>query len=63
MTERETETPGIDVPPEDAFEQRLDVAEDEPEEEVPPPGRPDEADPADRAEQARVVSSDEDEYR
>ena len=62
MTEREMESPGIDVPEADAIEQHLDVAEDELVEE-PPPGRPDEADPADRAEQARAVPSDEDEYR
>lgn len=61
MTERETETPDPEVPVEDALEQATDVDEHEPE--GPPPGRPEEADQGDRAEQARTVEYDDDEYR
>jgi hypothetical protein len=61
MTESETEGPGPEVPVEDALEQATDVEEPEPE--GPPPGRPDEADPGDRAEQARPVGTGDDEYR
>jgi hypothetical protein len=50
-----------EVPVEDALEQATDVEEHEPE--GPPPGNPDDADPADRAEQSRPVEFDDDEYR
>jgi hypothetical protein len=61
MPQWETETPDPEVPVEDALEQAADVAEHEPE--TPPPGSPDEADPGDLAEQARIVELDDDEYR
>jgi hypothetical protein len=61
MTEWEPETPDPEVPVEDALEQATDVSEHEPE--GPPPGTPEDADPADRAEQARTVELDDDEYR
>ena len=58
---------GAEVPPEDAFEQQLPVTagqeEDEQAAELPVSETPVEADPADLAEQNRVVELDEDEYR
>jgi|GEM_PF-2376415 len=67
MTERESEPTGAEVPVEDALEQRTEVTEQD-------PGRPSggsgdedegvtaESDPADRAEQGRVVDTGDDEY-
>lgn len=69
MTDRETEVEtrelGAEVPVEDAFEQRRPAAdaEDSPDELEELVEAPIEADPADRSEQARVVETDEDEYR
>ena len=61
MTERESEPTGAEVPVEDALEQRTEVTEHEPDR-----GDDDgvlaESDPADRAEQGRVVDTGDDEY-
>jgi hypothetical protein len=66
MTERESEPTGAEVPVEDALEQRTEVSEQEP---TTQSDREDEviaeSDPADRAEQGRVVDTGdtgEDEY-
>jgi hypothetical protein len=61
MTERETEQPAVGVPEEDALEQRLSVDDDAADDVPTDDGA--EADPADRAEQARSVPSGDDEYR
>lgn len=66
MSERETEAStselSPEVPPEDALEQQQPATDSEAvDDEVT--DTPVEADPADRAEQARVVELDEDEYR
>ena len=67
MTERESGPPDPEVPVEDALEQRTEVTERDPGNDSA--GQDDpvlaESDPADRAEQGRVVDtgdSDEDEY-
>lgn len=61
MTERESETTGAEVPVEDALEQRTEVTESEPDRDVDD-GVTDESDPADRAEQGRVVDTGDDDY-
>ena len=58
MTERESEPTGAEVPVEDALEQRTEVTEHEPTR----PSDADGADPADRAEQGRVVETGDDDY-
>jgi hypothetical protein len=59
--EPEGEANGFEAPPEDAAEQHADLLSQR---DVPITGREDiEADPADAAEQARVVELNEDEYR
>jgi hypothetical protein len=50
----------IEAPEADAVEQHLDVRQQH---DLPITGRGDEADPADAAEQSRVVELDEDDYR
>ena len=61
MTERESEPTGAEVPVEDALEQRAEVTEQEPgrqsgdDDEVDPVIA--DSDPADRAEQGRVVDT------
>jgi hypothetical protein len=50
----------IEAPEADAAEQHLDVLQRH---DLPITGRGDEADPADAAEQSRVVELDEDDYR
>ncbi|MBA2769135.1 MAG: hypothetical protein H0U35_08405 [Sporichthyaceae bacterium] len=65
MAERETDFDGevgAEVPDADALEQRRPVSvSDQRDDELAE--FPVEADPADRAEQARVVETDDDEYR
>jgi len=71
MTERDPEHVGrlaatelgAEVPPDDAFEQQLPAAGDEDSADEELVEVPDDADPADRAEQARAVVLDDDEYR
>ena len=69
MTEREqelTETDSAEVPVEDALEQRAELTDPGEADATGPAGGPDdpgEADPADRAEQGRVVDPGDDEYR
>jgi hypothetical protein len=66
MTERESGPTGAEVPVEDALEQRTEVTEPEPgRQSADDDGVIAESDPADRAEQGRVVDTgdtDEDEY-
>jgi hypothetical protein len=50
----------IEAPEADAVEQHLDVRQQH---DLPVTGRSEEADPADAAEQSRVVELDEDDYR
>lgn len=50
----------IEAPEADAAEQHTDLLQQR---DVPVTGRTDEADPADAAEQSRVVELDEDDYR
>lgn len=68
MTERDERTEpmdvdsGVEVPQEDAIEQRTDAVQ--PAEDAEPTGRgAAEADEADLAEQSRAVDLDDDEYR
>ena len=72
MTERESELSDPEVPVEDALEQRAALADDDIDTDAGAEGatvddalKPglDEADPADRAEQGRVVAPADDEYR
>ena len=64
MTERDRQQSDPEVPVEDAIEQRTEVderdSEDEPDLAV---DMTDEADPADVAEQGKVVDLDDDDYR
>ena len=63
MTERESEPTGAEVPVEDALEQRTEVTEHEPARSSDgEDGVIAESDPADRAEQGRVVDTGDDEY-
>ena len=68
MTERESELSDPEVPVEDALEQRAALADDDIDTDAGAEGATiegglDEADPADRAEQGRVVAPADDEYR
>jgi hypothetical protein len=65
MTERESEPTGAEVPVEDALEQRTEVTEHEPTRPSDADGADPviaESDPADRAEQGRVVETGDDDY-
>jgi hypothetical protein len=66
MTERESEPTGAEVPVEDALEQRTEVTEQEPGSDSVGDDEVDEvtaeSDPADRAEQGRVVDTGDDDY-
>ena len=72
MTERESELSDPEVPVEDALEQRAALSDDDIDTDDGAEGTTiddalneglDEADPADRAEQGRVVAPADDEYR
>jgi hypothetical protein len=66
MTERDSEPAGAEVPVEDALEQRTEVTEHEPGSDSVGGDEVDEvtaeSDPADRAEQGRVVDTGDDDY-
>jgi hypothetical protein len=62
MTEMESESAGPEVPVEDALEQRTEVTASEPEPEIVDDVVLAESDPADLAEQGRVVDTDDDDY-
>ena len=66
MTDREPEGTDVEVPVEDALEQRHELADDEPDDDQDRSEDDSllvEADPADRADQRQVVDLGDDEYR